>query len=63
MNATSGNHGMSDASLRARSPAELIHLVRKLRWMGLDEEAARMEALLAELPRAESVLAGPIDTD
>jgi hypothetical protein len=54
---------MSDASLREKSPAELIHLIRKLRWMGLDEEAARMEALLAELPRAESVLAGPIDTD
>jgi hypothetical protein len=63
MNATAGTHGMSDASLREKSPAELIHLIRKLRWMGLDEEAARMEALLAELPRAESVLAGSIDTD
>jgi hypothetical protein len=63
MNATAGSYGMSDARLRDRTPAEIMHLIRKLRWMGLDEEAARMEALLAELPHAETVLGGPIDTD
>jgi hypothetical protein len=63
MNAAGGNHGISDASLRDRTPAELVHLIRKLRWMGLDDEAARLEALLAEVPSGGSVLAGPIDTD
>jgi hypothetical protein len=58
MNATVENHGMEN-----RTRAELIHLIRKLRWMGLDDEAARMEALVAEVRSAGSVLAGPIDTD
>jgi hypothetical protein len=56
--ATVENFGMEN-----RTPAELVHLVCKLRWMGLDDEAARMEALLAEVRSAGSVLAGPVDTD
>jgi hypothetical protein len=63
MNATAGNHGIPGASEQERTPNELIHLIRKLRWMGLDGEAVQMEALLAEASRTESVLAGPIDTD
>jgi len=44
---------------------ELIKLVRKLRWVGMDEEAER---LLRKLKRgnaesADSVLATPRDTD
>jgi len=44
---------------------ELIKLVRKLRWVGMDEEAER---LLRKLKRgnaesADSVLAAPRDTD
>jgi hypothetical protein len=58
MNRTVENHGMEN-----RTPAELIHLIRKLRWMGLDDEAARIEVLVAEVRSADSVLAGPIDTD
>jgi hypothetical protein len=54
---------MSDASLRDLTPNELVHLIRKLRWMGLTDEAARLEAPLSEISCADSVLAGPIDTD
>jgi hypothetical protein len=41
------------------------HLIRKLRWMGLDEEADRLErSLLAFAPEQRStVLADPLNTD
>jgi hypothetical protein len=42
---------------------ELIKLLRKLRWMGLDAEAERMEAALRGASPADSVLAAPHDTD
>jgi hypothetical protein len=63
MNATAGSYKMSNASLRDLTPNEVIHLIRKLQWMGLTDEAARLEAPLAEVSCADSVLAGPIDTD
>jgi hypothetical protein len=63
MNATADNHGKSDGSLQNLTPNELVHLVRKLRWMGLNDEAACVEAQLAGASRIESALAGPIDSD
>ena len=45
-----------------RTPAELIHLIRKLRWMGLDGEAARISAGGGGSQRG-SVLTGPLETD
>lgn len=63
MNATAGNHGISNASLQDLTPNELVHLIRKLRWMGLNDEVARMEAQLAQASRIENVPAGPIATD
>jgi len=63
MNATAGNHGISNASLQDLTPNELVHLIRKLRWMGLNDELARMEAQLAQASRIESAPAGPIATD
>ena len=42
---------------------ELIKLVRKLRWMGMDAEAAKVEQALREASPADSVLAAPHDTD
>jgi hypothetical protein len=63
MNGTARSHKMSNASLRDLTPNELVHLIRKLRWMGLTDEAARLESPLSEVSCADSVLAGPIDTD
>jgi hypothetical protein len=63
MNATTGRHGISDARLQGLTLNELVHLIRKLRWMGLDDEAARMETQLAQASGTESVRAGPVDTD
>ena len=44
---------------------ELIRLLRKLRWIGMDDEVERLERKLASCrPRpADSVLAGPGYTD
>jgi DNA-directed RNA polymerase specialized sigma24 family protein len=44
---------------------ELVKMVRKLRWIGMEEEAKRMQLALNALPpdRRETVLAGPPSTD
>ena len=44
---------------------EWARLVRKLRWIGLDDEAQRLERALSTLPPEErgTVSAGPINTD
>jgi len=51
--------------IRTRTPVEMAHLVQKLRWMGMEEEARKM---LAELGTSrddcEQILpTAPIDTD
>jgi len=45
--------------------AEFIRLIRKLRWIGMEDEAERMETQLAlcRVPPSECVLAAPHDTD
>jgi hypothetical protein len=44
---------------------EWARLIRKLRWIGLEKEAHRLELAVSTLPAEErgSVLAGPISTD
>jgi hypothetical protein len=44
---------------------ELVKMVRKLRWIGMDEEPRRLQIALNALPpgQRESVLAGPPSTD
>jgi hypothetical protein len=44
---------------------EWARLIRKLRWIGLEEEAHRLELAVSTLPAEErgSVLAGPVTTD
>lgn len=55
----------SDTSATNKAPNELIKLIRKLRWMGMEDEA---EGLQQELTRrhattTDSVLASPAETD
>jgi hypothetical protein len=49
----------------ARAPNETIKLIRKLRWIGMDEEAQKLQRELAEREgtAADSVVATPRDTD
>jgi hypothetical protein len=53
------------ASSRADDSGECIKLIRKLRWIGLDDEADRLQQALRELApeECEVVLADPHGTD
>ncbi len=42
---------------------ELVRLIRKLRWIGMDRDAEALQDLLETLDAADSVLAAPLDTD
>jgi hypothetical protein len=54
-----------DASVEQRASNDLIRLIRKLRWMGMDDEAKRVQTELKQrdVPAEDSVLARPRDTD
>jgi hypothetical protein len=53
-----------DGSARQQAN-ELIRLIRKLRWMGMEEEAQRVQSELdrCSVRPADSVLAAPPETD
>jgi hypothetical protein len=64
------NHLRDPAAVHAPTPNaseldECTKLIRKLRWVGLDEEARRLEAALRDAtPNARgAVLAEPSSTD
>jgi hypothetical protein len=42
---------------------ELAKRIKKLRWIGEDENAKRLQAALSRLPPGESVLLLPVSTD
>jgi hypothetical protein len=46
-------------------PQDWARLIRKLRWIGLEEEAARLEFAVSTLPpeKKGSVSCGPFNTD
>jgi len=48
-----------------RTSDELVKLIRKLRWMGMEEEAERVETKLAhsDVEAADCVLAASRETD
>lgn len=47
------------------TPVELIKLIRKLRWIGLEEEARQLQVVLSRFPPDQrAVLPGtPVDCD
>jgi hypothetical protein len=54
-----------DASAVHKASNELVKLIRKLRWIGLDEKAQGLESELARrrTTAADSVLATTAETD
>jgi hypothetical protein len=48
-----------------RASNKLVKLIRKLRWMGMEEEAERVQMELAQrdVPPGDSVVAAPHETD
>jgi hypothetical protein len=52
-----------ELSSEERAARELVKRIRKLRWLGMEEEARWMQAALSRLPPGESVLLLPANTD
>jgi len=48
-----------------RASCELVTLIRKLRWIGMEAEAGRLQTVLRKFPpdRRASLLAAPHSTD
>jgi hypothetical protein len=55
----------SDTSAEQQLSNDLVKLIRKLRWMGMEDEAKHVQVELAQCRSrpAETVIAGPEDTD
>jgi len=54
---------LPDVSPDQRASNDIIKLIRKLRWMGMEGEAERLRSALAGIPRLDSVVAEPRETD
>jgi hypothetical protein len=54
---------LPDVSPEQRASNEMIKLIRKLRWMGMEREAQRLQFSLSGAPKMDSVLAEPRETD
>jgi hypothetical protein len=62
---TAASAGLPDVSTEQRASNELIQLIRKLRWMGMEEEIVKVQRTLAQCPAlpAYGVIGAPADTD
>jgi len=58
---------MDFAPMTGEQPGEWAKLIRKLRWIGLEDEAQQLQHALTALPAEErgrgSVCEGPFSTD
>ena len=52
-----------EASMAENAKNELVKRVRKLRWVGEEEEAEKAQRALGEQTPSDSVLAVPRETD
>ena len=54
-----------DVSPEQKAAREVVKLIRKLRWIGLEREAEQLQTALGGIPsdKRASVLAGPHSTD
>jgi hypothetical protein len=62
MSTLSRQHNRLDVS-GPQAPDEVIKRIRKLRWIGLDDEARALEQTLTRPSAASPVLAFPHQTD
>jgi hypothetical protein len=65
MEAQLNRQSSPDDFAERRACNELVKLIRKLRWMGLDEEAGKVakQLTLRKVQAADSVIAAPCETD
>jgi hypothetical protein len=52
-----------EESRQRMQASEIVARIRKLQWIGLDEDARRLLASLGDKPRGDVVLGGPHETD
>ena len=52
-----------DVSAEQRASNDKIKLIRKLRWIGLEREARRLQGAIPAAAQADSVIAEPRETD
>jgi hypothetical protein len=63
MERTPGQSKAAGTSPEQRATDELVKLIIKLRWMGLEEEADCIERQVSSLPIRAAELAKPRETD
>jgi len=58
-------HEVDEKLIEIRVPQDWVPLLRKLRWIGLEDEAKRLEFTLSSLPPEQRCGAtfGPFSTD
>jgi len=58
-------HTVVDVTPEQRAAREVVKLIRKLRWIGMEQEAEQLQTALSGFPsdKRASVLAGPHSTD
>ena len=52
-----------DVSPRQQASEEFVKRIRKLRWIGMEEEAERLQIVLQRFPAENCILAEPQNTD
>ena len=52
-----------DLSVEEPTGSEVVKRIRKLRWLGLDEEVEQLKVVLRGVDPGDTVLADPGDTD
>jgi hypothetical protein len=59
------SYELPNVSREQRESAEIAKLIRKLRWIGKEDDAMRVERKMRQvpLPNRASVLAEPLSTD
>ena len=55
--------GQPDVSAEERRACELIKRIRKLHWMGMDEEARQLELVVCGLKSREVLVSDLFETD
>jgi hypothetical protein len=58
-------HMVVDVTPEQRAAREVVKLIRKLRWIGMEDEAQQLQMALSGFPsdKRASLLAGPHSTD
>ena len=54
---------LPDVSAEQRASSDMIKLIRKLRWMGMESEAKRLQGSIAGVPQADCLIEEPRETD